>query len=115
MQPVFDGPVRNCQKPVKTHPDASKIVDLQLGAPNGAGFVYMARFSKYGYNAIKQIRGFAGSILQPEMKPPKIIPDPKKNKKGKEMNLLILTIQSSLRYDPSGTNTPFRLRPEGSV
>ncbi len=51
---------------------------------------------------IKQIRVFVGFILQPDLKLPKIVPDPEKNKEGKEMNLLILTIQSSLRYDPSG-------------
>lgn len=33
---------------------------------------------------------------------PKIVSDPEKNKEWKEMNLLILTIQSSLRCDPSG-------------
>ena len=44
------------------------------------------------------IRGQRGLILQPEMKPPKIVPDPIQ----KEMNLLKLTLQSSLRYDPSG-------------
>ena len=59
---------------MKTFQEASKMVDLQLGAPNGAGFVYMARFSKSGYHAIKQIWGFVGFILQPEMKPPKSVP-----------------------------------------
>ena len=55
-----------------------------MGSPDS----HIARFCCFGYNAIKQIRGFGGLILQPEMKPPKIVPDPEKNKEGKEMNLL---------------------------
>ena len=59
--------------------------------------------------AIKQIRVFVGFILQPDLKLPKIVPDPEKNKEGKEMNLLKLTIQSSLRYDPSGIKVFFTI------
>ncbi len=40
---------------------------------------------------IKQIRGFVGFILQPDLKLRKIVPDP----------TIKLTLQSSLRYDPS--------------
>ena len=83
-------------KLVETFQEAPKIVDLQLGAPTGANF------TSKGVASIKQIRVFVGFILQPDLKLPKIVPDPEKNKEGKEMNLLILTIQSSLRYDHSG-------------
>ena len=62
--------------------------------------------------AIKQVRVLGVFILQPEMKPPKSVP--------------ARTINTSKRwssqyspyglttFDPSGTSTPFRLRPEGS-
>ena len=36
MQPVFDEPVGNFEKHVKTFPDASKIVDLIGRAPLGS-------------------------------------------------------------------------------
>ena len=46
---------------------------------------------------IKQIRGFVGLILQPEMKPPKIVPDTRINTKRDESSQTHLTVFTTLR------------------
>ena len=68
--------------------------------------------SKIWCDTIKQIRVFGGLILQPEMKPPKIVTDPAINTERDESSQSHHTVL--LRHDPSGTSTPFRLRPEGA-
>ena len=52
------------------------MIGLQLGAPNGADFVQFLSIL-FNFIWIKQIRVFVELILQPEMKLPKIVPDPR--------------------------------------
>ena len=57
--------------------------------------------------AIKQIRGFVGLILQPEMEPPKIVPDPRINTERDESSQSHLTVSTtcrSFRDKPTGKN-----------
>ena len=49
------------------------------------------------YTAIKQIRGFVGSILQPDWKLPKIVPDPRINTERDESSHTHLTVFTTLR------------------
>ena len=81
LLPVFDEPVRNfekIEKRVKSFGDVSKMIDFIGRAPNGdPRYSYGEIYPFQHDTTIKQIRVFVGLILQPEMDPPKIIPDPR--------------------------------------
>ena len=65
--------LQNLFERFETIRDAPKIVDLQLGAPTASNFTQVWPKTR---TAIKQMRVLVGFILQPEMKLPKIVPDP---------------------------------------
>ena len=58
----------------KSFADASKIVDFIGRAPTGSNFTWKLSDTR---TTIKQIRVLVAFILQPEMKLPKIVPDPR--------------------------------------
>ena len=61
-------------EPVNTFEESSKIVDFIGRAPLGSNFTQNLTDTR---TTIKQIRVLVAFILQPEMKLPKIVPDPR--------------------------------------
>ena len=70
-----------------------------MGSPD----THMTRLCGFRVTSIKQIRGFGGLILQPEMKPPKIVPDPAINTERDESSQSHHTVSTTLL--PSGINS----------
>ena len=81
LLPGFDEPVRNfekIEKRVKSFGDVSKMIDFIGRAPNGdPRYSYGEIYPFQHDTTIKQIRVLVAFILQPEMKLPKIVPDPR--------------------------------------
>ena len=67
--------IRRCQARVVNIEWSTPVTSSVLSAYNAVRMIGLGRFWQLFSDAtIKQIRGFVGSILQPEMKPPKSVP-----------------------------------------